>query len=163
MGLTALDLGVRGATSGLFLMILLVLLNLRPSNAKIRLGAAMAGGGAAYAIATAPFVPKSWMAAMPLLVANPVIFWLWARATFDDDFVLMVRHGMVWLATVGAGYLIFLGWPLWPNLAAVGAKCLSLAAVAFAIFAAAQTVQTWREDLIAGRRRLRIVVLAFNV
>jgi AraC-like DNA-binding protein len=164
MGLTALDLGVRGATSGLFLMILLVLLTLRPSNAKIRLGAAMAGGGAAYVIATAPFVPKAWMmAAPPVLVANPVIFWLWARATFDDDFVLKRWHGAVWLTMVSAGYLIFLGWPLWPGLSAVGVKCLSLAAVAFAILAAVQTVQTWREDLIAGRRRLRIVVLAFNV
>ena len=48
MGLTALDLGVRGATSGLFLMILLVLLTLRPSNAKIRLGAAMTIGDRVY-------------------------------------------------------------------------------------------------------------------
>lgn len=164
MGLIALDLGVRGATSGLFLMILLVLLKLRPFNAKIMLGAAMAAAGIVYAIATAPFVPKPWMImALPVLVANPVLFWLWARATFDDEFVLKRRHGSVWLAMVGAGYLIFLGWPLWPSLAAVGVKCLSLAAVSFAILAAVQTVQTWREDLVAGRRRLRIVVLAFNV
>jgi AraC-like DNA-binding protein len=164
MGLIALDLGVRGAASGLFLMILLVLLKLRPSNAKIRLGAAMAAGRAAYAVATAPFVPKPWlMIALPVLVANPVIFWLWARATFDDDFLLRLWHGAVWLVMVGAGYLVFLGWPLWPSLAAIGVKCLSLAAVAFAMIAAAQTVQTWREDLIAGRRRLRIAVLAFNV
>jgi AraC-like DNA-binding protein len=164
MGLIALDLGVRGATSGLFLMMLLVLLNLRPSNAKIKLGAAMAAGGVAYAIATAPFVPKQWMImALPVLAANPVIFWLWARATFDDDFLLKRWHGAVWLTTVGVGYVIFLGWPLWPNLAATGAKGLSLAAIGFAILAAVQTVQTWRQDLVAGRRRLRIVVVAFNV
>jgi AraC-like DNA-binding protein len=164
MGLIALDLGVRGATSGLFLMMLLVLLNLRPSNAKIKLGAAMAAGGMAYAIATAPFVPKQWMImALPVLVANPVIFWLWARATFDDDFLLKRWHGAVWLTMVGVGYVIFLGWPLWPSLAVMGAKGLSLAAIGFAILAAVQTVQTWREDLVAGRRRLRTVVVAFNV
>jgi AraC-like DNA-binding protein len=64
---------------------------------------------------------------------------------------------------VGAGYVVFLGWPLWPSLAAIGAKGLSLAAMMFAIFAATQTIRTWREDLIAGRRRFRIAILALNV
>jgi hypothetical protein len=35
MGLTALDLGLRGAASGVFLMMVLVLLRLRPINRHI--------------------------------------------------------------------------------------------------------------------------------
>ena len=53
MGLTALDLGLRGAASGLFLMMVLVLVRLRPTNRHIILGKALATGGAAYAVATA--------------------------------------------------------------------------------------------------------------
>jgi len=59
IGLTALDLGLRGAASGLFLMMVLVLLRLRPTNRHIILAVALAAGTVTYAIATAPFVPKS--------------------------------------------------------------------------------------------------------
>jgi hypothetical protein len=90
MGLTALDLGLRGAAAGLFLMMVVVVaVRVRPLSAIKSLGAAMAAAGAAYAIVTAPFVPKAavWWT-LPIMAANPVIFWLWARATFDDDFVV---------------------------------------------------------------------------
>ena len=164
MGLTALDLGVRGAVSGLFLMIVLVLLRLRPSNTKIRLGAAMSAVGTAYAIATAPFVPKPWLImVLPILAANPALFWLWARVTFDDDFVLKRWHRALWFVMVGFAYFVVLGWTTWPTLTFAGAKCLSGAALVLAVAAVVQTVETWREDLVAGRRRLRIAVLAFNV
>ena len=80
MGLTALDLGLRGAASGLFLMMVLVLVRLRPTNRHIILGMALAAGGAAYAVATAPFTPTSLLRwTLPFLSALPVIFWLWAR------------------------------------------------------------------------------------
>ena len=62
---------------------------LRSTNRHIILGMALAAGAAAYAVATAPFVPKSLLRCMlPILSALPVIFWLWARATFGDDFML---------------------------------------------------------------------------
>ena len=51
MGLVALDLGLRGAASGVFLLMVLVLLRLRPTNRNIMLGMAMAAGGVAFAIA----------------------------------------------------------------------------------------------------------------
>ena len=100
MSLTALDLGLRGAASGLFLMMVLLLLQMRPTNRNILLGMAMSAGGAAYAIATAPFIPKSslWWT-LPILSAQSVVFWLWARATFDDDFILRL-------------WLVPCGWPL---------------------------------------------------
>ena len=59
MGITALDLGLRGAAAGLFLMMMVVILaRARPLNAIKCSASAMAAAGAAYAIATAPFVPK---------------------------------------------------------------------------------------------------------
>ena len=70
----------------------------------------MAASGAAYTIATAPFVPKStlWWT-LPILAGNPVVVWLWARATFDDDFVVRRWHGALWLIVVCIGFAVSLG------------------------------------------------------
>jgi AraC-like DNA-binding protein len=164
MGLTALDLGLRGAASGLFLMMVLVLLRLRPTNRHIILGMALTAGAAAYAVATAPFVPKPllrWM--QPILSALPVIFWLWARTTFDDDFVLKRWHGVMWLTVVAIGFSVSFASTSWPALARSGAEALSVVAVVLALSAAVQTVETWRADLVARRRRLRIAVLVMSL
>ena len=164
MSFTALDLGLRGAASGLFLMMVLVLLRLRPTNRHIILGMALAAGGAAYAVATAPFIPTSLLRwTLPILSALPVIFWLWARATFDDDFILKRWHGALWLAVVGIGFSVSFAWTSWPALATGGAKTLSVVALVLALSAAVQTVKTWRADLVARRRRLRMAVLVMSL
>jgi AraC-like DNA-binding protein len=164
MGLTALDLGFRGAAAGLFLMMVLVLLQLRPVNRDILLGMAMSAGGAAFAIATAPFIPKSsfWWT-LPLLSAQPVVLWLWTRATFDDEFILTRWHGAMWLAVVGLGFSVSLTWTSWPGFARSGAKAMSVIALALALFAAIQPLKTWRADLVARRRRLRIAIVVINL
>ncbi|WP_143198275.1 AraC family transcriptional regulator [Bradyrhizobium sp. AS23.2] len=164
MGLTAIDLGLRGATSGVFLMIILVVLLRRATGQQALLGMAMSAGGVFYAITTAPFFPKSsWWWVLPILSAQPAVFWLWARAAFDDDFVLRRWHGALWLAIVAVGFAITLGWANWPALALAGGKVLSSVAVVLALAAAVQTVKTWRADLVARRRRLRLAMLAINV
>jgi AraC-like DNA-binding protein len=164
MDLTALDLGLRGAASGLFLMMVLVLLQLRPINRHIILGMALAAGGAAYAVATAPFVPKSVLRwTLPILSALPVIFWLWARSTFADDFILKRWHGALWLTVVGIGFSVSFAWTSWPALARSGGKTLSVVALVLALSAAVQTVETWRADLVARRRRLRTAVLVMSL
>ena len=160
MELTALDLGLRGAAAGLFLMIVAVAFRARPITAIKGLGAAMSAGGAAYMIVTAPFVPKLvlWWT-IPFLAANPVVFWLWARAAFDDDFVVKRWHGVLWLIVVGIGFFAFLTWRTDPVLAKAGFQSLSVIALVMALSAAVQTVRTWSADLVAGRRRLRFAVL----
>lgn len=164
MGLTAIDLGFRGAASGVFLLIVLVALRRRAANQNAFLGIAMCAGGAFYAIATAPFFPKSsWWWVLPILSAQPAVFWLWARVAFDDDFVLRRWHGALWLSIVAFGFALTLGWAYWPALAGAGGRCLALANLALALAAAVQTVKTWRADLVARRRRLRLAMLAVNV
>lgn len=164
MGLTAIDLGLRGATSGVFLLIVLVALLRRASGQQALLGMAMSAGGVFYAIATAPFFAKSsWWWVLPILSAQPAVFWLWARAAFDDDFVLRRWHGAVWLAIVAFGFAVTLGWAHWPALAGAGGRALALIALVLALAAAVQTVKTWRADLVARRRRLRLAMLAINV
>src|SRR4051812_31507114 len=165
MEVTALDLGLRGAATGLFLlMTVVVLVRVRPLDTIKLLGAAMAAGGAAYAIATAPFVPKAalwWI--LPIMAANPVIFWLWARANFDDDFTIRRWHGVLWLVLVGIGFSVSLAWTTWPMPAKAGARSLSIVALVLSLSAAGQTVSTWSADLVAGRRQLRLAALVLTL
>lgn len=164
MGLTAIDLGLRGATSGVFLLIILVALVRHATSQQALLGMAMSAGGVFYAIATAPFFPKSsWWWVLPILSTQPAVFWLWARAAFDDDFVLRRWHGALWLSIVVFGFALTLGWAYWPALAGAGGRGLALVNLALALAAAVQTVKTWRADLVARRRRLRLAMLAINV
>src|SRR5882757_5751030 len=96
MALTALDLGLRGAVVGLFLVVCVVLLRYTAVRLAANLGIAMGVSGAAYAISTAPFFPMSsfgWNSPIiALAMSFPVIFWLWARAIFEEDFVLRPWH-----------------------------------------------------------------------
>jgi AraC-like DNA-binding protein len=165
MAIIALDLGLRGAAAGLFLMLLAVILvRSRPFNAIRLLGAAMAASSAFYAIATAPYVPKTtlWWS-LPILAGIPVLLWLWTRAAFDDDFVLRYRHGALWLIVIGIALLGSLVWTAWPSLARAGTRLVSSVTLVMALAAIAQTVRTWSADLVVGRRRLRVVMLAVSL
>src|SRR5882724_2078436 len=145
MGIIALDLGMRGAAAGLFLMIVFVILiRARPLTTIKLLGVAMAATAVAYLIATAPLVPKStlWWS-LPILAGNPVFVWLWVRATFDDDFVFRRWHGALWLIVVCIGFAASLAWTSWPTLARTGGRLISLVALVLALSAAVQTVRTW--------------------
>ncbi|MET0445663.1 MAG: helix-turn-helix domain-containing protein, partial [Pseudorhodoplanes sp.] len=159
------DIGLRGAAAALFLTTTIVLLlRARPPDQIKLLGAAMAAGGAAYAIATAPLVPKaSQLWTLPLLTTNPLIFWLWARAAFDDEFEVRRRHGALWLAMAGIGLSVSLTWTTSPAFAGFAARALAVAALVLSFAAAVQTVRTWSADLVAGRRRLRLAVLILSV
>jgi AraC-like DNA-binding protein len=162
-GLMSIDLGCRGAVVGLSLLIASALLRDRPASRVARLGAALLIGAAASAIWSAPTLPRPWpwwsLFLLELSSGNSVVFWLWARAVFDDDFVLRRWHGALWAAIIGL-QLFVVGWTVrWPALGLAIDQTLSLAYLGLAVLAAAQTVTTWRADLVAGRRRLRIIVL----
>lgn len=165
MGIIALDLGIRGAAAGLFLMIMFVILiRTRPLTTIKLLGAAMAAQTVAYLIATAPFIPKStlWWT-LPLLCGNPILVWLWVRATFDDDFTVQRWHGVMWLIVIGIGFSASLSWTSSPVFARAAARLISLVTLALALSAAVQTVRTWSADLVAGRRRLRLAIVTSSL
>ncbi len=110
--LTAIELGCRGAVVGLSLLIAAVLLRDRRDTAA-RLGAALVVAVAASAISDTPGFPRPWpywaLILLALSSSGAVLFWLWARATFDDDFVLRPWHGAVLAAVVGTQ--LFDVWP----------------------------------------------------
>ncbi len=159
-GWTAIDLGCRGAAVGLALLIAGVLLRDRRDTAA-RLSAALLVAVAASAISSAPGFPRPWpywsLILAALSCSGSILLWLWARATFDDDFVLRPWHGALLVAIVGAQ--LFDVWPARTVLRGDLDRPLSFVYLGLALLAAAQTLATWRLDLVTGRRRLRAVVL----
>jgi AraC-like DNA-binding protein len=157
----SIDLGLRGAVVGLCLLIAGVALRDRRDSTVARLGAALAVGAAASAICSAPNFPKpfEWWGLLLLAVSGgtAVVFWLWARAAFDDEFELRWWHGALWAAI--AGLQLFAARGSTPALELAIERTLSFAYLGLALLAAGQTLATWREDLMARRRRLRLVVL----
>jgi AraC-like DNA-binding protein len=132
----SIDLGLRGAAVGLSLLFAAVALRDRRDSTVALLGAALAVAAAASVICAAPNFPRwPWWSLVLLALASggAVIFWLWARAGFDDDFVLRPWHGALWAAPVGI--------------------------LGLALLAVVQTLATWRADMVEGRRRLRLAVL----
>src|SRR4029077_4576434 len=162
MALTALDLGLRGAVVGLFLVVCVVLLRSSVVRPAASLGAALGVAGAAYAISTAPFFPMwsfGWNSPfVALAVGSPVIFWLWARAVFDEDFALRAWHGAAWGVVVGLGLVTYNGWANWPALAATCGRLLALPSIGCALLAAAQIPKGWHKTVITGRGRLQIAL-----
>jgi hypothetical protein len=57
------------------------------------------------------------------------------------------------------GFLAWKGEAIWPGLEMASERALAIAELVLAVLAGAQTFATWRADLVAGRRRLRVVVL----
>jgi hypothetical protein len=158
----SLDLGLRGAIVALSLLLAGVALRDRRDSTVACLGAALAIGAAASAIGSAPTFPRpfEWWELLVLALAggNSVVFWLWARAAFDDDFVVKRWHGGLWAVITGLQFYVA-GWSVWPTFDRAIDRTLSLTTLGLALLAAAQTLVTWRTDLVAGRRRLRLVVL----
>lgn len=98
---------------------------------------------------------------LALSCSGAVLFWLWARATFDDDFVLRPWHGAALVGVVGVQ--LFDVWPTRGDLRGDLDQTMSVVYLGLAVLAAAQTLTTWRADLVAGRRRLRVLVLLGSV
>jgi AraC-like DNA-binding protein len=124
-----------------------------------RLGTALALGVAAYALqSSAGFMnwPTLWRVPLAVLsTGNVVVLWLFARTVFDDDLRLRPLHGLAWFAMAA----LALGHRL-PGAAPVVDVLIPLATLAFAALAVAQSVMSWRIDLVERRRRLRVFIVA---
>lgn len=161
----SLNLLLRGVTVGVLLLIALALWRDARGALAARLGAAFAVGIAAATLAAMPgfaATPNGWRAAIVATGAGSMfVFWLFTRALFDDGFRPRAWQLAVWLVLAGTGALncVFVA-PR--HLAAAPALGLfmGLMPVAWAVLAVAQSLTSWREDLVEGRRRLRTLVVA---
>lgn len=163
--LAQINLTLGAGTTTLLLLLAALLLRDFRTVAAGRLGSAFALGSAAHAVTAAsgftlPVTP--WHAALiAISTGNVVVFWLFARALFDDAFEVRGRHAVPWLAVVAASLtnclVLVPAQILDPRIFAIAISVISLAFVALAV---AQTVASWSTDLVEQRRSLRVFVVA---
>jgi AraC-like DNA-binding protein len=161
----ALNLLLRGGAMLLLIFIATSLLTDYPRVVAARLGALFALGVAAFALYSAPGLtapPRWWqMPVTALNSGNMFVFWLFTRALLDDAFVLRPWHLAAWGILAAAGVLncfVFVPQNLWA--AVPTGAVLTLAPVLLAALSVAQSFAAWRGDLVEGRRRLRMMIVA---
>ncbi|MFT4102274.1 MAG: AraC family transcriptional regulator [Burkholderiaceae bacterium] len=140
----------------------------RSGGAAIPLAVALALGLIVQIVIGTPLLdrrlPLRWLAApVGIAVANSVLFWLFARAVFDDDFKPRRRHLAIWAAVfaISAGSLLARTTDALPRETSDALTIArNLAPLLFAVLAIAATVHHWRVDVVESRRRLRGFVIA---
>jgi AraC-like DNA-binding protein len=145
-----------GAVTLLAVLALLLLRDGRRTSAGIY-GALFAVSIAAYVIVTAPgLLNARLLGLLPLRLlslGSPAMFWLFARASFDDDFVRSWRNAPAWLATVAIGFTCA---RFQVPLSCILYHGVQLVFVAWAI---REAIVGSTGDLIEERRRFRVVLV----
>jgi len=162
--LHTLDLALRAGLIGLLLFAAALLLRDRARSNVARAAAAFAVGTAAYALYAMPGFaspPQPWqLPILALSAGNSVMFWLFSRALFDDDFRFRSWHAAAWGGFVAAALLnCFVLGPAHSPWARPLGVALDLTTLSFAVLAVGQSLSSWRDDLVEGRRRLRLFIV----
>jgi AraC-like DNA-binding protein len=163
MTLAATELAFRAASVALLLVLAASLFSDFRKVLAGRLAIAFALGSAAHAVSTsigATPPASGWHAPLiALSTGNIVVFWLFTRALFDDEFRPRGWHGLVW-AAVAAFSLVNCLWIAPGGHARAAIVAVNLLVLAFIVLAVAQTVTSWSADLVERRRRVRVFIVA---
>ena len=162
--LSQINFALGAGTATLLLLLAALLLRDFSNVAAGRLAIVFALGSATHALtATAGFAPPVtlWQAGLiAVSTGNVVVFWLFARALFDDEFEVRRWHAAPWAAVVALSLVNCLvlvpAQLLDPRIFAIAISLISLAFVALAV---GQTIASWSADLVEDRRRLRVFVV----
>ena len=158
------DLALRAGIASLMLFGAGLLLRDHARSLTARLGAACGLGVAAYALCALPgFVahPAAWkLALVALSTGNAVVFWLFSRALFDDDFQPRPWHGAAWGLLAMLGVVNCVAPAAGSGAALALGAGITLATLGFSAAAVAQSLATWRSDLVEKRRRLRVFIVS---
>lgn len=167
--LTLLDAALRGTLLALLALLGHALGRDRPRLASARCGTLLMAGLAVQVLASTPWLeatlPRAVQAPLVAIqVGNAVLFWLFVRALFDDDFRLRPRHALPWAACAGLA-----GWNclMLPGSASVPAPLLMglqrALPLLFALLCVRAALDHWRDDLVEPRRRLRLFILVGGI
>lgn len=170
--LQLLDAALRGALIALLVLVAARVVRDQPGLPAARAGLWLMLGLVVQTIASLPAMEygpaAAWKA--PLVgvsVGNSVLFWLFARTLFDDDFVLRPRHVATWLAVVALG-VSFYGLVVLPQrhdlepLPLAVAIAMRFTPLVFAVLAIVAAASQWRADLVEPRRRLRKLIVVMG-
>jgi AraC-like DNA-binding protein len=163
MTLANLELAFRAGTVALLLVLAASLVDHFRNVLAGRLGAAFALGSAAHAASYsigAPALASVWHAPLiALSTGNVVVFWLFTRALFDDDFRLRWWHGLIWTLVAALSFVSCM-WIAPLGYARLSIIATNLIALGFIALAVAQTITSWSADLVERRRRVRVFIMA---
>jgi AraC-like DNA-binding protein len=166
-----LDAATRGALSVLLLMLGAMLWPLRRGPAIAPVGLSIALGLLVQVVFGTPAVDAGIPRAVltPIVgvsVANSLLFWLFARALFEDDFLARPRHALLWalVALVGGLACALCAPGQFIDAPRQGLLLLkNWLPLVFAVLALVATARHWQADLVEGRRRLRLFVIVAGV
>jgi AraC-like DNA-binding protein len=162
MTLAATELAFRAASVALLLVLAASLLSDFRNVLAARLGAAFALGSAAHAASYSIGVPSltsPWHAPLiALSTGNIVVFWLFTRALFDDEFRLRWWHGLIWAAVTAFSFVGCL-WIAPGGNARFSVTAVNLIVLGFIALAVAQTIASWSADLVERRRNVRVFIV----
>jgi AraC-like DNA-binding protein len=163
MSLAAVELALRAATIALLLVLAASLFRDFRNSEAGRLAVLLALGSVAHAataaIGVAPPISFWHSPLIALSTGNVVVFWLFSRALFADGFSLGWRHGLIWLAVAVFSFVncLWLAPAGNPRLSIVAVNLLALGFIGLAV---GQMLSSWSVDLVEGRRRLRVFIVA---
>ncbi|MCW5752923.1 MAG: helix-turn-helix transcriptional regulator [Alphaproteobacteria bacterium] len=144
------EIALRGATALQLLLNALTILRSRPRRLAHGLTALFSLGVVAYLGCSSDGLPWRHVLA-PLCIANPFLFWLLALAYFREDFRFSPWHAVPLIVLEGTHFAGRLG---------AGTDLLGhfqpFVALALVLAAMAEALLGRRDDLLEGRRRLRL-------
>jgi len=162
-----LDAATRGALSVLLMLLGAMLWRRRPGLAIAPVGSALALGLLVQVAFGTPALesalPRAVLGAVVgVSVANSMLFWLFARALFDDEFRARPWHALLWLVVALTGGLACVYCAPGQFIDAPREGLLLLKnwlPPCFALLALAASARHWTADLVEARRRLRLFVI----
>jgi AraC-like DNA-binding protein len=154
--MSVLEAGLRGGTVGILLLVAILFLRDSGRTPAGRNSALFLLSAVGYVICSAPGVASLdtplGLSLLAVSLGHPALFWIWAAATFDDEFKPSWRRGFAWLGLVALGM-----WSLFDSQPIVGVAYHALSLL-FVGLAAAHALAGWETDLVEARRRMRIVL-----
>lgn len=162
MTLAATELAFRAATVALLLVLAAALLSDFRNVLAARLSAAFALGSAAhaasYSVGVSSLIPAWHAPLIALSTGNIVVFWLFTRALFDDDFCLRRWHGLIWLLVTAFSFVGCV-WIAPGGNVRFSVTVVNLIVLGFIALAVGQTITSWPADLVERRRRVRVFIV----
>jgi AraC-like DNA-binding protein len=158
----ALELAFRSAAVALLLVLAASLVSDFRNVLAARLGAVFALGSAAhaasYSVGVSSLVPAWHAPLIAVSTGNIVVFWLFTRALFDDDFRLRGWHGSIWGLVTAFSFVSCL-WIAPGGNVRFSVTMVNLIVLGFIALAVAQTIASWSADLVERRRRVRVFII----
>ena len=158
----AAELAFRAAAVALLLVLAASLLSDFRNVLAARLGAVFALGSAAhaasYSVGISSLVPAWHAPLIAVSTGNIVVFWLFTRALFDDEFRLRRWHGLTWGLVTAFSFVSCL-WIAPSGHLRFSVTAVNLIVLGFIALAIMQTIGSWSADLVERRRRVRVFIV----